>query len=479
MGEKSDHVEINVPMTNFVTRSLANGYGGELSRRIGEALKVEVQSFSTSHPLISISGKEANVKIAERLIQQLDQRAGVIQDRNQISKTPRIIKEHRDHVEAEFKTLLIEAQDSLEMSKRYIALPNTMSRKETRDSKFFEEGAGAAFNKNAKDGNAKDKLFIPVIQETFSPRNASQAYTYMASLDTLPGANGKRKFANSYVYLGGPAGGGKTFTALRGAIDAYRMGMAGEIIVIRPPTTVGGTDAAMPGDQRKKSAPFTNPGIASNILKITGKSMATLESSGILRAIIPVWERGETYGTPEKPAFVIIDEPQNLTVQQAELLVSRLAEGSIMLFSGDIGGKQTDLKNQIPGLAHLIATQGSAKMSDRVLDKAAAFIKFTKEDSAARNPILPHVLKAINEPPPEYASLVNVFQESGRNAAQERAIERIGLFAAKTLEEAAGKTARHYENEGQRLFPSLFGAKPDNVVQFEAPARPAVQGWSP
>ncbi len=470
MGEKqTDFIEINVQVTNFVTRRLVDGSKSEFSKRISNELNVDVRPVVENKALISISGKESNVKIAERLIQQLDQRAAVTQERFGISKTKAIRPEHWNQIEAELKTLLPEAQDALERSKRYIVLPSSSRKAETRDSRIFEEGAGKQFYKNAKDEMTKDKSDLPVINEFFKPVNKSQAYTYMAALDSLPGDNGKRQFANSYLYLGGPAGGGKTYTALRAGIDAYRAGMAGEIIVIRPPTTAGGTDAAMPGDQRKKSAPFTNPGIASNIQKITGQSMTQLENKGILRAIIPIWERGETYGTPEKPAFVIIDEPQNLTVQQAELLATRLGKGSIMLFSGDIGGKQTDLKNQISGLVHLIATQGSAKISNRILDKAAAFIKFTEEDSAARNPIIPHVLRAINNPPPAYAALTKAFQDAGRNPTLDRAIENIRLFAVETLNVAAEKTALHYENGGKRLFPALFGGLGANVTPFRGP----------
>ncbi len=176
-------------------------------------------------------------------------------------------------------------------------------------------------------------------------------------MDTIPAEQegGRRQFVNSYVYAGGPAGGGKTYSALKAAMDAYAQGLVDEVIIIRPPTTAGKDPGAMPGDKNKKGEPYLTGGIASNLEKITGMTMRDLQDKKVIRAILPDWERGETYGTKASPVFVYIDEPQNLTVQQAELLITRLAEGSIMVWGGDIGGKQNDLKNQLSGFVHQLS----------------------------------------------------------------------------------------------------------------------------
>ena len=272
--------------------------------------------------------------------------------------------------------------------------------------------------------------------------------------------------------MGGPAGGGKTFTALRAGVDAYNAGMVDQILIIRPPTTAGKDPGAMPGNQHKKSAPYVAGGIASNLEKITGLSLEKLEAMKVVRGITPDWERGETYGTPESPVFVVIDEPQNLTIQQTELLATRLGKGSIMLWSGDIGGKQFDLKREVPGLAHLIATQGAAKMTNPQLDRATAFVLFTEEDSAARNPILPHVLKALNSPPEEYARLLKTFNDVGANAALTSAIENIRLYAVDIFDKAATTTRERYVNTMKTDFPALFAeTRASNVTPLKLAAR--------
>ena len=103
----------------------------------------------------------------------------------------------------------------------------------------------------------------------------------------------------------------------------------------------------------------------------------------------PIFEIGESYDR----AFILVDEAQNLNRRQAELMVGRLGEGSIMVFAGDISGKQNDIPNEIPGLAHLIATQGRMRQTAGAFWRGTAFVSFTAQMIQPRNPILPHVAK--------------------------------------------------------------------------------------
>lgn len=475
----------NLPIISYVTRKLISGYKNEFSRQIGQELNVRFVTKDSAVPLIGIRGDVPNMKVAEGLIRELDQKAQIIADRNGLKTTGDLRPEHWDHLRVDVTSLLQEARKQLskEISKSLATSGNAADKapekplndntKQGSHSSNPSSQAELAAKKAFTDATSQETVTatkpkkhgtIKVISPTFEPRNESQALSYIAALDSVASESGRRTFVNSYVYMGGPAGGGKTFTALRAGVDAYNAGMVDQILIIRPPTTAGKDPGAMPGNQHKKSAPYVAGGIASNLEKITGLTLEKLESMKAVRGITPDWERGETYGTPESPVFVVIDEPQNLTIQQTELLATRLGQGSIMLWSGDIGGKQFDLKREVPGLAHLIATQGAARMTNPQLDRATAFVLFNEEDSAARNSILPHVLKALNSPPDDYAKLLKTFNDVGANAALTGAIESIRLYAVDVFDKAATATNQRYVNKMKAEFPALFQKDRDSNV---------------
>ncbi len=484
MGERfNGMVSKNVPLISYVTRRMVTGHKNELTNRIAAELGVKLTAKQSGHALMSIKGDPAKIEVVESLILALDQKAQIIVDRNGLKTTGDVRREHWNHLRVDLDALLAQAQDALargtSVTPDFMASALPVAKGPVNDNPIPTEALlSTAVATPVFDEASKGKAASPPAPKIkkrvafknnaeFQPLNVSQALTYIAALDNVLAAeDGKRskEFVNSYVYAGGPAGGGKTYTALKAAADAYQQGMVDEIIIIRPPTTAGKDPGAMPGDKKKKSEPYLTGGIASNLEKITGLTMGELEQKKVVRGILPDWERGETYGTKESPVFVIIDEPQNLTVQQAELLVTRLGEGSIMLWCGDIGGKQNDLKNQVPGLAHLIATQGAGKMNDAVLNRASAFIRFTEEDSAARNKILPHVLKALSSPPDAYASLMQTFQEAGQNPRLTASIEGIRLYAVDILEKTSIMTSKHYEKKIKREFPFLFGLVLEGTV---------------
>jgi PhoH-like protein len=465
----------NIPLISYVTRRMVTGYKNEFTNKIAAELGVRLTAKKNDVPLIGIKGEADKIELAEGIILGLDQKAKIIADRNGLKTTGDIHKEHWDHLRVDLNKFLEQARDAL--SRGITIIPDFMAvsailSEPTNDNvdpnRYSAQAiqhtiqAGTAFEKVAKESEAAPKIKKRVQLKNnaeFEPYNLNQAITYMASLDTIPAEQegGRRRFVNSYIYAGGPAGGGKTYSALKAGVDAYAQGLVDEIIIIRPPTTAGKDPGAMPGDKNKKGEPYLTGGIASNLEKITGMAMRELQDKKVIRPILPDWERGETYGTKSSPVFVYIDEPQNLTVQQAELLITRLAEGSIMVWGGDIGGKQTDLKNQLPGFVHLIATQGEGKIDDIVLNRATAFIQFTKADSKARNSILPHVLNALESPSEKYASLMKEYYEAGQNPRLTGLMEQMRLHAVEILGRTAEMTRKDYEKRVKKAFPFLYG----------------------
>lgn len=449
---------VNIPVISFVTRKLICGYKDDFTRRISKELGVKITAKSSQGHHINIKGEHPErVEAAKELIVQLDQKAAIIADSNLLTTTSSIDRTAYGLVGVHLTSLLETAKRNLpplpfyefglesELSpedRAYVSAPKVTTTVAPKEATLPTPPVIA----EEDSGEWKPKprtLSIKFNTPYFLPRNLSQALTYLACKDEL----------NSYVYAAGPFGGGKTYTPLRAAFESYNESRVDEVIIIRPTTSTGRDPGAMPGDARRKQDPYLKGGIASNIEKMLVKlKMSELEKAKVVRAFTPDFERGETYDH----AFILVDEPQNLTMQQAELLIGRLGEGSIMVFAGDIGGKQNDLKGQVSGLVHLIATQASATKHDDVLRKATAFIQFKDEDSAARNKILPHVSKALNNPPDAYAAFMRTMLEVRRDAEMAKAIEGAREFAVDELSTAGLNTLVRYEKRIRDDFSDIY-----------------------
>ena len=450
---------INVPVISFVTRKLISGYKDEFVKKISAALGVKIVTKSSQNPHVTIKGgDQKRADAAIEVIRQLDQQAQIIADTNVLKTTSSVSDMAYGMIAVHLAPLLQAAvRDLPPLANPEVVLESELPQEErsytskaavpanTQKAHPAETETEAA----ADDGVWKPKpraLAIKFNDASFKPRNLSQAITYVASRD----------FTNSYVYAAGPFGGGKTYTPLRAAFEAYNASLIDEIVIIRPTSSTGKDPGAMPGDARRKQDPYLKGGIASNIEKMLVKlRLPELEKAKVVRAFTPDFERGESYDH----AFILVDEPQNLTVEQAELIIGRIGEGSIMVFAGDIGGRQNDLKGapQMSGLAHLLATQGSGTLSDMVLRDATAFIPFRDGDSAARNKILPHVSRALNNPTEEYAAIMKDIIDTKPNPLAAKAVEKGREYAVKMLEQAGLTTLFRYEVQIQQAFPTLYG----------------------
>ncbi|MFA5593478.1 MAG: PhoH family protein [Micavibrio sp.] len=482
LGSYSSRHGVNVPVISFVTRRLIDGYKGEFTRRIEEELGVRIKTKTSDRPHVNIKGpSEIHIEAAKDLITQLDQKAQIIVGTNVLKTTGSVTRTDYSLLEVHLPSLLasakralkpsiqIEEKTSLQPPHKEALLKSSppasgadIASETTPDlsaAAALSFAGDADIDENLEtDAEWKPKpraLKLKFVQSTFTPRNLSQALTYLAAKDA----------DNSYVYAAGPFGGGKTFTPLRAAFEGYAESRYDEIMIIRPSASTGRDPGAMPGNARSKMAPYLKGGIESNIEKIITSRLQELENKKIVRAFTPDFERGETYDH----AFILVDEPQNLTMQQAELLVGRLGEGSVMVFAGDIGGKQNDLRGQVSGLAHLIATQGAGTEQDEILRDATAFIQFKHEDSAARNKILPHVSRALNEPPQAYADFMQAVLEVRHDSKMAQAIEGIREYAVDKLAMAARNTLFRYEKQIQDKYPALY-AENREIFRQQRPA---------
>ena len=144
---------------------------------------------------------------------------------------------------------------------------------------------------------------------------------------------------NPVVLLKGMAGSGKTLLACQIALDMVFKREMEKIIITRP--TVAKEDIGfLPGDLKEKMDPWLAP-IYSNLYLLYDKDKIDKMVSENNIEIVPfAFVRGRTFPN----CFVIVDECQNITHQQTEMMLGRLGKGGKMVFCGDL--TQVDLKSK-------------------------------------------------------------------------------------------------------------------------------------
>ena len=144
---------------------------------------------------------------------------------------------------------------------------------------------------------------------------------------------------NPVTVLKGMAGSGKTLVAVQVALDLLFTREVEKIIITRP--TVAKEDIGfLPGDIKEKMDPWLAP-IYHNLYLLYDKAKIDREVEEGRIEILPfAFMRGRTF----VDSFVILDEAQNTTHNQMEMLLGRMGKGSKVAICGDIA--QVDLRNK-------------------------------------------------------------------------------------------------------------------------------------
>jgi phosphate starvation-inducible PhoH-like protein len=144
---------------------------------------------------------------------------------------------------------------------------------------------------------------------------------------------------NTVTLLAGAAGSGKTMLACQIALEKLFMKECDKIIITRP--TVSKEEIGfLPGDLREKMDPWVQP-IYQNMYALYDKvKIEALIQSGQIEIVPVSFMRGRTF----MDSVVIVDEAQNVTHEQMEMIVTRLGLRSKMIICGD--DNQVDLKQK-------------------------------------------------------------------------------------------------------------------------------------
>ena len=149
----------------------------------------------------------------------------------------------------------------------------------------------------------------------------------------------QRILDNTITLLAGQAGSGKTLLACQIALDGLLRRMYDKIIITRP--TVSKEEIGfLPGDLREKMDPWVQP-IYQNFFILYDKAkVEKLIADGKIEIVPVSFMRGRTF----LDSCIIVDEAQNVTHDQMEMIVTRIGLRSKMMICGD--GQQIDLRKK-------------------------------------------------------------------------------------------------------------------------------------
>lgn len=154
---------------------------------------------------------------------------------------------------------------------------------------------------------------------------------------------------NDMVFAVGPAGTGKTYTAVALAVRAFKNKEVKRIILTRPAVEAGENLGFLPGDLKEKLDPYLMPLYDALHDMIPPEKLADMIEYGTIEIAPLAFMRGRTLDK----AFVILDEAQNASIMQMKMFLTRMGETAHFIITGDMS--QVDLpKKQRSGLSYAI-----------------------------------------------------------------------------------------------------------------------------
>lgn len=152
---------------------------------------------------------------------------------------------------------------------------------------------------------------------------------------------------NDMVFAIGPAGTGKTYTAVALAVKALKAKEVKRIVLTRPAVEAGENLGFLPGDLKEKLDPYLMPLYDALRDMIPPERLAEMIQYGVIEIAPLAFMRGRTLDK----AFVILDEAQNTTIMQIKMFLTRMGMTAKFVITGDMS--QVDLPGkQRSGLAY-------------------------------------------------------------------------------------------------------------------------------
>lgn len=188
---------------------------------------------------------------------------------------------------------------------------------------------------------------------------------------------------NDVIFAVGPAGTGKTYTAVALAVRALKNKEIKRIILTRPAVEAGENLGFLPGDLKEKLDPYLQPLYDALREMIPPEKLAYYLESGVIQIAPLAFMRGRTLDR----AFVILDEAQNTTRAQMKMFLTRMGASAKFIVTGD--ASQIDLpRKQISGLKEALRILDNIEGIDRI---------FLEENDVIRHQLVKNIISAYDQ----------------------------------------------------------------------------------
>lgn len=203
---------------------------------------------------------------------------------------------------------------------------------------------------------------------------------------------------NDMIFAIGPAGSGKTYTAIALAVRALKNKEIKKIILSRPAVEAGEKLGFLPGDMKDKIDPYLQPLYDALQDMIPAAKLKEYMELNIIQIAPLAFMRGRTLND----AIVILDEAQNTTTQQIKMFLTRMGMNTKMIVTGDM--TQIDLpSSQTSGLVQAIKILKGVK--------GISFIELNKKD-IVRHKLVARIVEAYEKFEEKTKSLKNTDKPS-------------------------------------------------------------------
>ena len=236
----------------------------------------------------------------------------------------------------------------------------------------------------------KEENIVDIVngQEPSGEKSSNVILFGVTGRPIIPRSENQKKIVDDYakndmIFAIGPAGSGKTYTAIALAVRALKNKEVKRIVLCRPAVEAGEKLGFLPGDMREKIDPFLQPLYdALQDMIPTGKLKEYMDLN-IIQIAPLAFMRGRTLND----AVVILDEAQNTTPQQIKMFLTRMGWNTKMIVTGDL--TQIDLPpSQTSGLVQALDVLKNIE--------GLSIIRMTKRD-IVRHKLVTRVVEAYEQ----------------------------------------------------------------------------------
>jgi phosphate starvation-inducible PhoH-like protein len=188
---------------------------------------------------------------------------------------------------------------------------------------------------------------------------------------------------NDLLFAVGPAGSGKTYTAIALAVRALKEREIRRIILTRPAVEAGEKLGFLPGDMKEKLDPYLQPLYDALNDMIPAAKLQKYIEEGTVQIAPLAYMRGRTLDN----AFVILDEAQNTTLSQIKMFLTRMGRNAKFIVTGDV--TQIDLPRR--------SDSGLTRAMDTLKNiEGIGIVEFDKRD-IVRHQLVKYIVDAFDK----------------------------------------------------------------------------------